>query len=72
VEDVEGGESDLIGGLVILAEEVVGEVESSDCGDNQYTFYKIETTKGGVWIRWNGESNGNYSTSVDVQGGIVV
>lgn len=72
VEDVEGCNSDLVGGLVTLAEEVVGEVKDSDGGDQQYTFYKIETNKGGVWIRWNGESNGYYSTSVDVLGGVVV
>lgn len=71
IEDVEGCASDIIGGLVTLAEEVVGEEEDTEWGTGLYTFYKVETTKGGVWIRWYGSSNGYYSVSVDMLGGVV-
>jgi hypothetical protein len=63
--DFEGDPYDLAGGTVLTAEE------SSNTGVRQYgdtytwTFYKIETTRGSLWMRWNGESNGYYSERVD-------
>ena len=65
VEDVCGDASDVIGGMVVSAEERTysGEIEY---GSQTFTFYDIQTTKGSVNIRWNGESNGYYSESVDV------
>lgn len=65
VEDVCGDASDVIGGMVVSAEERTdsGEIEY---GRQTFTFYDIQTTKGSVNIRWNGESNGYYSESVDV------
>lgn len=72
IVDVEMDADDYAGALVISAEEVVGETMDDDCGTHTYTFYKVETTKGGIWIRWLGESNGYYSEAVDVISGKVI
>lgn len=56
---------DMVGGVILSAEEVNSKAEDvSDCGT--YTFYKIETTKGSLWMRWLGESNGYYSEAVSI------
>lgn len=66
VEDVAGDLADLIGSPIIVANEVSGTCETDDRygGDMQWTFYNLATNKGGVTIRWLGESNGYYSTDV--------
>lgn len=74
LNDFDGGPSDLIGGLIVSAEEVSNHENEYDNKENKpseyleswtWTFYKIETNKGGLWMRWLGESNGYYSESVD-------
>lgn len=69
VEDVIGDVADLQDAVVISAEEV----NDADQPDNyegpegecpEWTFYNIQTNKGHVTIRWFGDSNGYYSTSV--------
>lgn len=71
IEDIDGDDSDLIGGVVLSAEEITGETPSDyDWGgyvpeSYTWTFYKINTSKGGVFIRWLGSSNGYYSESID-------
>lgn len=40
------------------------EEQECDYGDCTWTFYTLHTNKGYVWLRWIGESNGYYSTSV--------
>lgn len=47
-----------------MAEETEGEYKTTDWGDEQWTFYKFASAKGYVTVRWYGESNGYYSTSV--------
>jgi len=68
LEDFEGGVEDLVGGVILSAEEVEGVYEEPDMNLEEsftWTFYKIETTKGGLWMRWLGKSNGYYSEDVD-------
>lgn len=66
VSDVCGDTSDLVGAVVVIAEERIIESET-DWGTMTATFYDIQTTVGSVTIRWNGESNGYYSESVDIK-----
>lgn len=73
IEDICGDLADLVGEPLLVAEEIahkqgvspkgVPKVEYQDCFT--WTFYKLSTRKGGVTIRWYGESNGYYSESVD-------
>ena len=71
VEDIVGDLSDLVGEPLLMAEEVSGEAPVGF--DEEYhdvvewTFYKFATRKGYVDVRWLGESNGYYSTSVSLE-----
>jgi hypothetical protein len=67
IDDIVGDLSDLVGEPLLIAEEVSGEApvlddEYHECVE--WTFYKFATRKGYVDVRWMGESNGYYSTSV--------
>ena len=70
LNDFDGDADDLVGATIISAEEVSNpdEGERPEEGMEEswtWTFYKIETSKGGIWMRWLGESNGYYSEHVD-------
>lgn len=70
VEDVTGDINDIIGSPILIAEEATsnenpqGVTKKYQCSFT-WTFYKIDTAKGGVTIRWYGDSNGYYSERVD-------
>ena len=70
INDVVGDLSDLVGGPLLVADEVSGETpvgfEDEYHESVTWTFYKFATRKGYVDVRWLGESNGYYSESVDL------
>lgn len=62
VEDIDGDASDIIGYEVLVADETSNEGDLGDYGESfTWTYYKIDTNKGGITIRWYGTSNGYYS-----------
>ena len=75
IEDIVGDLSDLVGEPLLIAEEVSGEapVEFNALEHEvvEWTFYKFATRKGYVDVRWLGESNGYYSTSVSMEHDLV-
>ena len=62
---VDGISDKIIGSRIIIAEVVVDE-KSVVGGSITWTFYKIGTNKGMIDFRFQGESNGYYSESVDL------
>lgn len=63
LEDCCGDWDDLIGLPVISAEEAQSDDEDAT-ESGTWTFYKIDTARGGVVLRWYGSSNGYYSEDV--------
>ena len=73
IEDFEGDIEDLVGHRLVSAEEVVNgdgkrhKGKEPDYGESTtWTFYRLRTTGGDLWVRWLGESNGYYSERVYV------
>jgi hypothetical protein len=71
IDDICGDLQDLLWSEILVAEEVssnenpINVVIPEDSQDSfTWTFYKLDTIKGGVTIRWYGSSNGYYSESV--------
>lgn len=69
---IDGDPADMIGAHVTVAEEAEGETPPEwawEYGHEPesftWTFYKIQTPRGDLTLRWLGESNGYYSESVD-------
>ena len=73
LNDFENDVENFDGAKVLSFEEVsCQEFETSYSDTQTWTFYKLETNRGGLWMRWLGESNGYYSENVDILGGVVV
>jgi len=78
LNDFEGSAKQLVDSTITSVDEVQGSVYKdleldfyssynySDF-DHEWTFYKVETSKGGLWMRWLGESNGYYSMDVSTE-----
>ena len=67
IEAIVGDLSDLVGVPILMAEESSNDMVSTEYGDViEWTFYKFATIKGYVDVRWQGSSNGYYSTSVSM------
>ena len=62
---VDGISDKLIGSRIVIA-EVVTDEKDTECGHITWSFYKIGTNKGMIDFRWQGESNGYYSETVDL------
>ena len=60
------GISDKIIGSRIVIAEVVTDEKDTEYGHVTWSFYKIGTNKGMIDFRWQGESNGYYSETVDL------
>ena len=76
VYSVDGDVADIIGTPIVEAVEVSSEdyafmqfphTDPDGIDSHTWTFYKIDTNKGGVTIRWFGTSNGYYSESVEIE-----
>ena len=65
--DIDGELENLVGGFVMWA-EARSELATDDfiAESGTWTFYDIQTSKGYVWMRWLGESNGYYGGGVTV------
>ena len=77
LEDFEGSADQLIGAIIVSVETVTNLYDKFETVfydnfdysnlEHEWTFYKIETNKGGLWMRWLGESNGYYSMEVSIE-----
>ena len=79
VEDVEGKPDDLVGAEVLefvapssdddehITRRALFDIDDKYAGSESFTwtFYRMDTDKGGLVIRFVGESNGYYSEEVD-------
>ena len=70
--DICGDVEDLVDAKIVhfverVSEKTDEEAELYHADSLTWTFYDIQTSNGCVNLRWDGESNGCYSESVDVE-----
>lgn len=66
LEDINGNIDNILNSEVLKADEK--EEENKNASESgTYTFYTIATAKGYLDLRWNGESNGYYSETVEFE-----
>ena len=64
--DICGDTADFDNATICRAECNEQENETVD-GSETYSFYRLDSDKGSIVLRWKGESNGYYSESVDFE-----
>ena len=67
LEDFEFSGKSVIGAKILDVVLVSEKQDVTDNGTMTWTFYKIQTDKGELFMRWCGESNGYYSEDVDIK-----
>lgn len=65
--DVVGDFNDLIGSPLVISAAESNRADIHDTGSETWTYYKMDTVKGGVTLRWYGSSNGYYSEDVSLR-----
>ena len=67
LEDFEFSGKGIVGAKILNVLLVSEKQEVTDSGSMTWTFYKIQTDKGELFMRWCGESDGYYSEEVDIK-----
>jgi len=70
LHDFEGDPEELSGAIVQSFEISVSYATKDPQANDEsatWTFYKLETSKGGLWLRWLGEFNGFFSEAMSAE-----
>ena len=66
LEDFEFSGKSITGAKILDVILVSEKQDDTEWGTMTWTFYKVQTDKGELFMRWCGESNGYYSEDVDI------